>query len=106
MEQAWAGMDDVIKHAEGVISHACQRVAEERADDVIAMGRTPEFLKAVKPPFERMTYDEPLKVLTKKGMEIEWGKDLRTREEGALTERKPKPIMLTDYPRRTHAVYR
>src|SRR5213593_1559532 len=106
MEQAWAGMDDVIRHAEGVISYACQRVAEERADDVVAMGRTPEFLKAVKPPFERMTYDEALKVLKKKGMEIEWGKDLRTLEERALTEGKSKPIIVTHYPRVTQAFYK
>src|SRR5213596_586891 len=106
MEQAWAGMDDVIRHAEGVISYACQRVAEERADDVVAMGRTPEFLKAVKPPFERMTYDEALKVLKKKGVEIEWGKDLRTLEERALTEGKSKPIIVTHYPRVTQAFYK
>src|SRR2546428_149533 len=106
MEQAWAGMDDVIRHAEGVISHACQRVAKERADDVIAMGRTPEFLKAVKPPFERMTYDEALKILKKKGVEIEWGKDLRTLEERALTEGKSKPIIVTHYPRITQAFYK
>src|SRR5207249_2455889 len=81
MEQAWAGMDDVIQHAEGVISHTCQRVAEERPDDVVAMGRTPDFLKAVKPPFERMTYDEALKLLKAKGIDLEWGKDLRTLEE-------------------------
>src|SRR2546426_638292 len=106
MEQAWAGMDDVIKHAEGAISHACQRVAEERPDEVVAMGRTPEFLKAVKPPFERMTYDDELKPLKKQGMDIEWGKDLRTLEERALTEGKSKPIIVTHYPRVTQAFYK
>src|SRR5881296_740991 len=106
MEEAWVGMDAVIRHAEGVISYACQRVAEERADDVVAMGRTPEFLKAVKPPFERMTYDEALKALEKKGMEIEWGKDLRTLEERALTEGKSKPVIVTHYPRVTQAFYK
>src|SRR2546428_9059676 len=106
MEQAWAGIDDVIRHAEGVISHACQRVAKERADDVIAMGRTLEFLKAVKPPFERMTYDEALKILKKKGVEIEWGKDLRTLEERALTEGKSKPVIVTHYPRVIQAFYK
>src|SRR2546425_1870130 len=106
MEEAWAGMDEVIKHAEGVISHACQRVAEERPEDVVAMGRTVEFLKAVKPPFERMTYDEALGVLKKKGMDLEWGKDLRTLEERALTEGKSKPIIVTHYPRITQAFYK
>src|SRR5256885_3503838 len=106
MEQAWAGMDDVIQHAEGVISHACQRVAEERPDDVVALGRTPEFLKAVKPPFERITYDDALKLLKAKGIDLEWGKDLRTIEERALTEGKPKPIVVTHYPRISQAFYK
>src|SRR5947199_325460 len=106
MEQAWAGMDDVIQHAEGVISHVCQRVAEDRPDDVVAMGRTPDFLKAVKPPFERITYDEALKLLKAKGIDLEWGKDLRTLEERALTEGKSKPIVVTHYPRISQAFYK
>jgi asparaginyl-tRNA synthetase len=106
MEQAWVGMDEVIQHAEGVISHACHVVAEERPDDVVAMGRTPEFLKAVRPPFERMTYDEALEVLKSKGIELEWGKDLRTLEERALTEGKTKPVIVTHYPRVSQAFYK
>ena len=106
MEQAWVGMDEVLKHAEGVISHVCQIVAEERPDDVLAMGRTPEFLKAVKPPFERITYDDAVKSLHAKGMEFEWGKDLRTLEERALTEGKTKPVIVTHYPRVSQAFYK
>src|SRR3989337_2578177 len=93
-------------HAEIVISNACQRVAEERPDDVVALGRTPEFLKAVKPPFERLTYDEALKILKSRGIEIEWGKDLRTLEERALTDGKTKPIVVTHYPRVSQAFYK
>ncbi len=106
MEQAWVGMDEAIKHAEGVISHVCQRIAEERPDDVTVLGRTPEFLKAVKPPFERITYEEALNFLRAKGMEVEWGKDLRTLEERALTEGKTKPIIVTHYPRVSQAFYK
>jgi asparaginyl-tRNA synthetase len=93
-------------HAEGVISHVCQRVAEERPDEVAALGRTPEFLKAVKPPFERLTYEEALKVLRGKGVDVEWGKDLRTLEERALTEGKTKPIFVTHYPKVSQAFYK
>src|SRR5438094_386684 len=106
MEEAWVGMDAVIRHAEGVISQACALVAEERVEDIVALGRTPEFLKAVKPPFERMTYDEALKVLKAKGIEVEWGKDLRTLEERALTEGKSKPVIVTHYPRVSQAFYK
>ncbi len=106
MEQAWVGMNEVLKHAEGVISHVCAVVAEDHPDDVVAMGRTPEFLKAVKPPFERIRYDDALKVLKSKGIEIEWGKDLRTLEERALTEGKSKPVIVTHYPRVSQAFYK
>jgi len=106
MEQAWVGMDEVIKHAEGVISHACQRVAEERPYDILAVGRTPEFLKTAKPPFKHLTYDEALKLLKAKGIDFEWGKDLRTLEERALTEGKTKPIVITHYPRVSQAFYK
>src|SRR3989441_3841374 len=106
MEEAWAGMDDVIKHAEGVIAAACQRGAEERPDGGTALGRPPEFLKAVRPPFELIRYDDALKLLKSKGMEVEWGKDLRTLEERALTEGKSKPIVVTHYPTVSQAFYK
>src|SRR3989475_2789104 len=106
MEEAWVGMEEAIRHAEGVISHACAQVAEERPEEAIAFGRTPEFLKAVTTPFEHMRYDDALKVLKAKGIAIEWGKDLRTLEERALTEGKSKPIVVTHYPVVSQAFYK
>jgi asparaginyl-tRNA synthetase len=106
MEQAWVGMDEAIQHAEGVISHVCARVAEERPEEVTALGRSPEFLKAVTPPFERIRYDDALKTLKEKGIDIEWGKDLRTLEERALTEGKTKPVVVTRYPVVSQAFYK
>jgi len=106
MEEAWAGMEDVLKHAEAVVSHACQRVGESNPAEVRALGRDPGFLQAVKPPFERIRYDEALKVLASKGLEIPWGKDLRTEEERLLTEGKSKPIIVTHYPRVSQPFYK
>jgi len=106
MEQAWVGMDEIIEHAEGVISHVCKRVAEEAPGEVEALGRPPDFLKRVTPPFERLRYDDALKSLKEKGMDIEWGKDLRTLEERALTEGKKKPIVVSHYPTISQAFYK
>jgi asparaginyl-tRNA synthetase len=60
----------------------------------------------VKPPFERITYDDALKLLKARGIDLEWGKDLRTLEERALTEGKSKPIVVTHYPRISQAFYK
>jgi len=106
MEQAWVGMDEVIKHAEGVIAHACKRAAEGAPAEVEALGRSPDFLKRVTPPFEHIRYDDALKILKEKGIDIEWGKDLRTLEERALTEGKAKPIVVTHYPALSQAFYK
>src|SRR2546425_11924649 len=68
MEEAWVGMEEAIQHAEGVISRACARVAEERPEEAIAFGRTPEVLMAGTPPFEHMRDDDALKLLKAKGV--------------------------------------
>jgi len=106
MEQAWAGMDDVLKHAEGVIAHAAHLAAETNADDLTFLGRDPEMMRRVHTPFEHITYEEALRRLHAKGMEFEWGKDLRTFEERALTEGKEQPIVVSHYPRVSQAFYK
>ena len=106
MEQTWASMDDVVKHAERVIAHAAHRAAEENANDLSFLGREPEYLKRIHAPFERITYDEALRRLKAKGVELEWGKDLRTFEERALTQDASQPMVVSHYPRVSQAFYK
>ena len=58
------------------------------------------------PPASSAIHNEALKRLKAKGMELEWGKDLRTLEERALTEGKTKPVVVTHYPRVSQAFYK
>jgi len=106
MEEAWAGMEDVIKHAEGVISHACQLVAKENVDDLKSLGVNPEDIALVKAPFKHITYSEALKTLENAGMSLEWGQDLRTLEERELTKDSKVPIVVTHYPKVSQAFYK
>ncbi|MBI4415572.1 MAG: asparagine--tRNA ligase, partial [Euryarchaeota archaeon] len=106
MEEAWAALDDIAKHAERVIEHAAHRAAEENPEDLTFLGRDPEELKRVRTPFEHITYDEALRRLREKGMEVEWGKDLRTLEERALTDLAAQPIIVSHYPRISQAFYK
>ncbi len=106
MEEAWAGLDDIAKHAERVIEHAALRAAEENPEDLTFLGRDPEELKRVRTPFEHITYDEALRRLREKGIEVEWGKDLRTLEERALTDLAAQPIVVSHYPRISQAFYK
>jgi len=106
MEEAWAGMDDVLRKAEGAVAHAAHRAAEDNADDLTFLGRDPEVLKRVRTPFERITYDEAVQRVHAKGMEFTWGNDLRTLEERALTEGMAQPLIVSRYPRVSQAFYK
>ncbi|HEY0068751.1 MAG TPA: asparagine--tRNA ligase [Chloroflexia bacterium] len=52
----------------------------------------------VKAPFARMTYDDAIMALQKKGHFIEWGEDLTNQHEIALTEIAGGPLFVTHYP--------
>ncbi len=106
MEEAWAGMEDVIKHAEGVISQACQRATKENADELRSLGVDSADIAQVKAPFKHITYTEALKILEKAGMSLEWGQDLRTLEERELTKDTKVPIVVTHYPKVSQAFYK
>lgn len=106
MEMAWAGLEEILRHGERVVSHVCARVAEDNPEEVAALGRPVEYLKAIRPPFDRMTYKEALDVLKAKGMDVPWGKDLRTEEERLLAEGRTKPVFVTHYPKVSQAFYK
>jgi len=104
-EEAWMNFDQLLDFLEGLISHVCQHVAQHCKDDLAILGRDPAVLEKIKPPFPRITYDEALKILEKDGVEIKWGKDLRTVEENALMKHYDKPLIVTRYPKQVKAFY-
>jgi len=106
MEVAWEGLDSVIAHGERLISHVCARVVERNAEDLAALQRDVDALRGVKAPFPRMTYTEVVDELHRRGMEIEWGKDLRTEEEREIAKGRATPLMITNYPRISQAFYK
>jgi asparaginyl-tRNA synthetase len=106
MEIAWEGMDECIKEGEKLISHINQIVAEKNVPELEALKRDPEYLKSQVPPFPRMKYDEAIEMLQKKGMNVDWGKDLRTLEERALMGDFDKPLIVTHYPKEIMAFYK
>ena len=107
MEAAWATFKDIQDQGERLIKHIVKRVLEQDSDSLKILGRDPSDLKpTVERPFPRMTYTEALKILKEKcGMEVEWGKDLRTIEEDKLSKLYDTPIIVTHYPKAVKAFY-
>ncbi|MDX1534499.1 MAG: amino acid--tRNA ligase-related protein, partial [Thermoplasmata archaeon] len=106
MEVAWEGMEGALTHGEGVIARVAQEVASRNQPELAYLERDVEYLRGVQPPFPRITYDEALERLQGQGVDVEWGKDLRTLEERALGELFELPVIVTHYPKETQAFYK
>ncbi|MCI4447002.1 MAG: asparagine--tRNA ligase [Pyrobaculum sp.] len=105
MEIAWADMEDAVKVGEELITHVVNKVLEERQAELKLLGRNTEMLERAKPPFYRVSYDEAVEILRKKGVRISWGDDIGADEERALTLEFDKPIVLYGFPEKLKAFY-
>jgi asparaginyl-tRNA synthetase len=63
------------------------------------------MLKKVEHPFPRITYDEAIQILKKKGFEIDWGDDFGGDEETAISEEFDRPVFVHHYPSEMKAFY-
>ncbi len=105
MEIAWADMEDAVRVGEEVISYVVEKVLQERQEELKLLGRRTEPLERAKPPFYRVSYDEAIEILQKKGVKISWGDDIGADEERALTLEFDNPIVLYGFPERLKAFY-
>jgi asparaginyl-tRNA synthetase len=105
MEIAWANIEDAARVGEEVISYVVEKVLQERQEELKLLGRRTEPLERTKPPFYRVSYDEAIEILQKKGVKISWGDDIGADEERALTLEFDKPIVLYGFPEKLKAFY-
>ncbi len=89
-----------------MLKHIVQRVLKECKKELKILGRDIKKLEpCAKKAYKRITYDEALKLLDKKGFKLKWGKDLRTIEEDELSKMFDVPIIVTHYPKDVKAFY-
>ncbi len=104
-EMAYATLDDVKDLAEGLICFVVQRVLENRRTELETLERDISKLEAIKAPFPRISYDQAVEILRKKGNEIEWGGDFGGADETLLSEDYDRPVMVDRYPAQVKAFY-
>ncbi len=104
-EEAWVDNAGNMKIQEELVSAIASAVASRRKQELEILGRSAGELKAIEPPFERITYTRAVEILNGKGKELEWGDDLGTEEERLLTEEFEKPLFVTSYPKQLKAFY-
>ncbi len=105
MEAAYYGNEENIKFQEEMVSYVCQKIAKGHPGLLQFFGRDPADLLAIKPPFDRLDYDDAIAFLQKKGIKKEWGDDFGAEDEQALTGHLKRPIFITGYPKKIKAFY-
>ncbi|MCI0408939.1 MAG: asparagine--tRNA ligase, partial [Acidobacteria bacterium] len=104
-EVAFDELEDTLSLGEDLICRVVERVLERRQEELRVLERDVAKLEAVKKPFPRLTYDQAVTSLKKKGSAIEWGGDLGGADETLLSEDFERPLAVTHYPAAVKAFY-
>jgi asparaginyl-tRNA synthetase len=107
MEAAWFELPELLDSIEQCILYIVKKVLQDNEAELKFLGQDIEKLRKIEWPLPRITYTDALKILKEKeGMEVEWGKDLRTIEEDKLMNHFTKPVIVTHYPKEIMAFYK
>ena len=105
-EVAYFELADDMHLAEDFVSYIVRRVIARRAPELQTLERDISKLEpATETPYPRLSYDEAVERLKKKGMPVNWGDDFGGDEETALSEEFDRPVMVHRYPTACKAFY-
>ncbi|MBI4535837.1 MAG: asparagine--tRNA ligase [Ignavibacteriae bacterium] len=104
-EVAYFDLNDDMDLAEEFLEHIVQSVLKNRMPELKTLERNTEFLENVKRPLPRITYDEAVDILKRKGVNFEWGNDFGGSDETVISEQFDRPVMVHRYPAKIKAFY-
>ncbi len=104
-EVAFNDLNDNMELAEEFLEYIVQSVLKDRAEELKVLERNTSFLQSVKKPLPRITYDEAVEILHKKGTAFEWGNDFGGTDETVISEQFDRPVMVHRYPSQIKAFY-
>ena len=104
-EVAFADLEDNMKLGESLIEHIVQTVLSKKAEELKILERDRSKLESIRAPFPRISYDDAIKILDKKGIGVSWGEDFGAPHETALGEEFEKPVFIHHMPSQIKAFY-
>lgn len=104
-EVAYNDLNDNMDLAEDFIEYVVQRVVKNKRFELELLERDVSKLENIKKPFPRITYDEAVEILKKKGKDFEYGNDFGADDETTISEEFDKPIMIYNWPANCKAFY-
>lgn len=104
-EVAFAQLADMMELAEQFLAVIVQRVLETRRKELAVLERDTGKLERIVPPFPRITYEEAIGILQKKGNATKSGDDFGGDEETILSQEFDRPVIVHRYPSSLKAFY-
>jgi len=104
-EVAFNDLNDDMELAEDFLEYIVQNVLKDCEKELKALERNTTLLQNVKAPLPRISYDEAVEMLRKKGISFEWGNDLGGTDETVISEQFDRPVMVHRYPAQVKAFY-
>jgi aspartyl-tRNA synthetase len=86
--------EDALEYFDKFLPYAIEKIKKKNKTDLKFLGTE---IKEVKAPIKRITYEEALEVLNKKGIKIKFGEDLTPEAERKLCE-EFNPVIVTKWP--------
>ena len=104
-EAAYATLDDMMTLGEGLVSAIVQSVLKNRSRELELLKRDTSKLQNVKAPFPRISYEEAIGILQKRGNPSKFGDDIGGDEETIVSSEFDRPVMVHRYPAAIKAFY-
>jgi asparaginyl-tRNA synthetase len=104
-EAAYADLNDMMSLGEGLVSAIVQSVLKNKPRELETLKRDTSKLENVKPPFPRVSYEEAIQILQKKGNPSKFGDDIGGDEETIVSNEFDRPVMVHRYPASIKAFY-
>ena len=104
-EVAFNDLNDNMELAEEFLEYIVQTVLKDREQELKVLERNTTPLQNVKKPLPRISYDEAVEILKKKGVPFEWGNDFGGTDETIISEQFDRPVMVHRYPSQIKAFY-
>jgi asparaginyl-tRNA synthetase len=101
-EQAFAGQEDNMKLQEELVHHILAELDGSMSREFTDLGKK---IRVHEPPFTRITYDEARGLITKRGVNFDWGQDLPTEGEMIVSKAFDGPVFITGYPLSARSFY-
>lgn len=104
-EVAFNDLDDNMDLAEDFLEYIVSSTLKNKSKELETLERDITYLEKVRKPLPRISYDEAVDILKKKGIDFTWGGDLGGTDETVISEQFDKPVMVHRYPAQVKAFY-